>query len=360
MNQKKIIAVIDSGVDRKDLLLKNAKIEDLYYEDGELKEQFTGRLNMHGTEIIKVLLREYPEMRVISIRTLNEDNKCMLSDIIRVIQYCIEINVDIINLSLGSCTATAKKIDILRQVCEEAIEKGIVIFAADPNLPNMKSYPANFERVIGITTSDELKDICHIRYGDRIVEFSDSMVYIPDSTKCTIRRGNSYLCPLIVGLFCNFMGTRNIDEEAVQEFMNFLQCFSHQQNASKIFFDKYKKEENDVLKNKKLLFFADNMDINNMRLYGMYKEICDVKCCFDDIFESESEEIIEYTKTADAFFFGALSNKFINENQAYLDRLISILESQSKMVITVFPIIDTYRRISLTAKKNFQLKSIYK
>lgn len=360
MTQKKTIAVIDSGIDRTDQLLKDIQIEELYFENGQLKQHYEGRINAHGTEIIKVLLREEPNLKIISVRTLNEDNKCLLSDIINAIKYCIDINVDIINLSLGSCSATAKRIELLRRVCAEAEEKGIVIFAADHNISNMKSYPANFDHVIGVTTSDALHDICNIRYKDRIVEFSDNTVYIPDNSRCTIRRGNSYLCPLLVGLFCSFTGDRKINDSAIRKFMDFLGDFSLNQNASKVFFNKYEANESYALQDKKMLFFTDDMDINNMRLYGMYNAVSKVELCFDNIVGKPLKEAEKCIKDTDVFFFGAMSNQFINENREYLADLIDILRKYEKTVITVFPITSTYKRICLTAENNFQIRSIYK
>lgn len=360
MIKKKKVVVIDSGIDKTDQLLQNVTLQDLYYEDGELKQQYQGKVNSHGTEIIKVLLRETSDIEIISIRVLNEQNRCLLSDIINAIKYCIEIQADIVNLSLGSCAASAKRIHLLEQVCLEAQKKNIVIFAADHNLPGMKSYPANFDCVIGVTTSEIPTDICQVAYQERIVEFSDNMVYIPDAIRCTIRQGNSYLCPLLAGLFSSFIGTRKIDPSVVESFIDYLEQFSQQQNASKIFFNKYETTENEGFRDKRILFFADDMDINNMRLYGMYKQIGNVELCFDAMVGQSMLDVEAYVQKADIFFFGAISNQFLNENQAYLNDLVKLLEKQQKMTITVFPIINTYQRICLTAENSFQMRSIYK
>lgn len=359
MKRKKTVAVIDSGVDNSDLLLENAGIKDFYYEEGILKQQYTGIVNMHGTEIIKVLLRECPDVNIISIRTLQDNNKCMLSDIINAMKHCIELGVDVVNLSLGSCTATAKRIDKLKEVCEMAVEKGIVIFAADHNIPDRKSYPANFDCVLGVTTTDDLDGICHIHYKDRIVEFADNHVYIPDSSRCIVRRGNSYLCPLLAGLFCSYVGGQEIIEKTVPEFMDFLQVISEHQKASKIFFDKTTEPQINM-SGKRMYFFADDMDLNNMRLYNMYREACNVELCFNRIYNCSVEEMESYLKTTDIFYFGALSNEFLLENQNFLEKLIDILEKNCIFTITVFPIIGTYRRICLTGKSRFKMKSIYK
>ena len=123
MKKKLCVAVIDSGVNEEDSYLKNTEIKNLYYEEREFKTCYAGKLNPHGTEVIKVLLKEAPDIRILSIRTLREDNRCMISAIINSIRYCIDERVDIINLSLGSCGPTARRLKDLRDICDEATEK---------------------------------------------------------------------------------------------------------------------------------------------------------------------------------------------------------------------------------------------
>lgn len=77
-----VVAVIDSGVNKMDGMLQEQDIEDIYYEDQEFKTCYVGKLNPHGTEIIKVLLKEAPDIKILSVRTLQADNRCMLSAII--------------------------------------------------------------------------------------------------------------------------------------------------------------------------------------------------------------------------------------------------------------------------------------
>lgn len=129
-----VVAVIDSGVNKMDGMLQEQDIEDIYYEDQEFKTCYVGKLNPHGTEIIKVLLKEAPDIKILSVRTLQADNRCMLSAIIHALEFCIEQKVDVINLSLGSCGSTSSRLRELQQVCERATQRGIVIFAADNNI----------------------------------------------------------------------------------------------------------------------------------------------------------------------------------------------------------------------------------
>lgn len=343
----------------KDCFLKNVKIDDLYFEDGQIKRHFTGNLNMHGTEIIKVLLKECEDIKIVSIRTLRENNKCRISDIIGTIQYCIDINVDIINLSLG-CSANTRKINMLEEVCKKAANKGIIIIAADNNIPSIKSYPANFEFVIGVTTTDTLKGVYHVNYQNRIIEFSKNLVYIPNSTNYIIRRGNSYLCPFITGLLCSFVGNRKISNNTIQEFMNFLVKLNEQQITPKVFFDRNSDFDKGLLKNKKVLFFIDNMDLNNIRIYNIYKKICDINICFNDIYNAKPEAILKYIEDYDMFFLGALSNQFLLNNKNFMEMLTRILASRSMLTITVLPIVNTYQRVCMALNSDFYLKSIYK
>lgn len=361
MKEKMLVAVIDSGVDKNDKILQCKDIENFYYEDQELKTCYMGKINPHGTEIIKVLLKEAPDIKILSIRTLQEDNRCMLSAIIRAIEFCTEQNVAVINLSLGSCSSTSTRLRELQEACDKAVNKGIVIFAADNNKSGKKSYPANFSNVIGVTAPEGQEEYCKLSYENRIVEFSDNYVYVPDDMRCIIRRGNSYLCPFLVGLFCRFVDENKVERTRyVHAFLDFLENFSDVKNIARIFFDKKNRTERYSLNQKRVLFFTDDMDYNNLQMYHMYQDVCDIQLCFDKFIKAAYEEIEKLLEGVDVFFIGALSNHFINTNRTYLTNLLSILTALQIEVITVFPIVNTYERMILTQNSHGTVKSIYK
>lgn len=361
MNKKMVVAVIDSGVDINDEILREKDIEDIYYENQEFKTCYAGKINPHGTEIIKVLLKEAPDIKILSIRILQVDNRCMLSAVIQALEFCIEQNVDVINLSLGSCSSTSSGLKELKDVCDQAVNKGIVIFAADNNRIGKKSYPANFPNVIGVTAPEGQTEYCKVSYANRIVEFSDNYVYIPDAMRCVIRRGNSYLCPFLVGMFCRFTYGCKVDKSKyIHSFFDFLQSFSASENISRIFFDKNDEGERYSLQGKKVLFFADDMDYNNLQMYHMYQEVCDIQLCFDKFIKAPFSEFKSLLAGTDIFFMGALSNRFIIANREYLERLLDILITLQIEVVTVFPIVNTYERMLLTQKSDGIVKSIYK
>lgn len=359
MKNKIVIAVIDSGVDRDDSNLKTREIEDYYFENQEFHCNFKGNINMHGTEVIKVILKEAPDVKIISIKTLHENNKCMLSDIISAMQFAIDKQVNIINLSLGSCISKSKRVIELEQLCIEATKRGIVVFAADNNPVNEKSYPANFDCVIGVTSTFPQEPYCRVDYKNKIVTFSESLVYIPDKSQSIVRNGNSYLCPLLVGLFCDFVSRRTIETGLVEDYMEFLLKMSREENLKKVFFNRYS-DERFMFDNKRVLFFVDDMDLNNMQMFSMYKEVCDISLCFDKVMYSKQKEIDVLINDTDIFFIGALSPAFIYDKSYFLQELLKTITKKRIPIVTVYPIINTYQRICLTNNMNSEIKSIYK
>lgn len=146
----------------------------------------------------------------------------------------------------------------------------------------------------------------------------------------------------------------------VHAFLDFLENFSDVKNIARIFFDKKNRTERYSLNQKRVLFFADDMDYNNLQMYHMYQDVCDIRLCFDKFIKAAYEEIEKLLEGVDVFFIGALSNHFINTNRTYLTNLLSILTALQIEVITVFPIVNTYERMILTQNSHGTVKSIYK
>lgn len=354
------VAIIDSGINKNDPLLQGREIENLYYSEGEFRSCYISSNNMHGTEVVKVLLHEAPDVELLSVRVLQEDNRCMISAVLNALKYCIENEVDVINLSLGGCSNGSRHIEAMRALCSEAERRGIAVFAANHNMPGMVAYPAYFDSVIGVNTPDGLDNYCQVSFQDQIVNFSENMVYIPDDTQCVIRKGNSYLCPFIVGLFCRFAGRRKIDTALKKEFMMFLNEFSDAQNIRKIFFDKSKMSELDALNGKRILFFADEWDYNNQQIFHIYEERAEVKWCFQEIYKKDFKEVADVIRNTDVFFIGALGNDFMYQNEGYLQTLIEYLAKTGIEILMVFPILNTFGRIQLTEVCGKNVQSFYK
>lgn len=125
------IAIVDSGVNEKAL---NKKISSQYriYNGTIYKESPIDYVG-HGTAIASILSKEC-EFELISICPgINNmgipDRIISLEDIYTSIKLCIELNVDIINISMGTTVlSNRRKMD---EICESCKRKGILIFCAE-------------------------------------------------------------------------------------------------------------------------------------------------------------------------------------------------------------------------------------
>lgn len=356
---KRKVAVIDSGVDKNDPLLQGKDIENLCYSQGKFQNCYIST-NMHGTEVVKVLLHEAPDIELLSVRVLQEDNRCMISAVLKALRYCIDEKVDIINLSLGSLGTGSRHIKEMQSLCDEAQKQSIAVFAANHNQPGMTSYPANFHNVIGVNTTGKMGQYCRISFENKMVDFSENMVFIPDDTQCVIRKGNSYLCPFIVGLFCCYIGERQISRDLIEAFMRFLDDFSAARRIGRIFLDRTNQMEYEGLDGKRILYFADEWDYNNQQIFHFYEERARVRWCFQEIYQKDPVQVENLLADTDIFFIGALGNAFMRDNEDYLQRLIETVAGKSVEILMVFPVLNTFERMNLTATSGHNVKSFYK
>ena len=84
------IAIIDTGV--------NADV----YESISVIGDDASDDNGHGTRMYEIIKEEYPEAKILSIKAMNANGKGSAADIYAALEYAIEKNVSIINLSLSN------------------------------------------------------------------------------------------------------------------------------------------------------------------------------------------------------------------------------------------------------------------
>lgn len=354
---KKItVAVIDSGVDSKDVFFKDKTIIEYRLKDGEFVEDSMRCDNLHGTEVSKILLKEAPNVQIVSLQVLGGNNHGKLSSLVRAVELCEELRVDVINLSLGFLDNKKRAVDRINEVISSAVGSGITVFAADNNRLGVKSYPAHFEDVIGVSTLEGMRDYCVIDSRNKMISFSDSFVYVPGKEKYTIRRGNSYLCSLIAGCYCDLISSGDVGSQVITELMDRM---SNKKKMSKIFYNQYDENERNILLNKKVLFFADNMNGKNKEIYSTCNDVCCINECYDIIYHRSFMEILPIIKEANVLFIGELSSKFINEEKDYLKRLLNDV-SEYIDIIMVYPILNISERWNICVESKHYMKSIYK
>ena len=132
------IAVLDSGLDLTHTIITEkypSMISDSRYNAIDRGTDITDD-NGHGTLMTGAILDCAPSNTVIiPVKVLNEEGKTEGQSLIRAINYAIEQDVDIINMSLGtqpgSSTSTGEL--ALQDAAEEAMQAGIVVVAATGN-----------------------------------------------------------------------------------------------------------------------------------------------------------------------------------------------------------------------------------
>lgn len=152
-NQVKV-AVMDSGVDYvndSNIIVKHINFVEeenyipSYYED------VTG----HGTAIAGIISEISANSEIYSVRVLNSQNKGKLDDIIKAIYWCIENDIQVINMSF----VTSTKSTALETAIKAAADAGIIIVGASGNAGGAVQYPAAFDEVIAVGAVDSKANV---------------------------------------------------------------------------------------------------------------------------------------------------------------------------------------------------------
>ena len=143
------VAVIDTGIDlnhpsfkgkldltnAKDYIDGDARPQDV---DGDTTSAFSAGYG-HGTSVASLILQMAPNATILPIRVLGPDGGGDTATVVSAINYAVSKGVDIINLSLGSSTASAA----LDSAVQYAVSKGVAVVCAAGNTGTTSMvYPA--------------------------------------------------------------------------------------------------------------------------------------------------------------------------------------------------------------------------
>lgn len=179
--QKVKVAILDSGIDKEHKDLK-----------GKIKGEFNP-INMtltsdddvgHGTAIAGIIAAKdnsfglvgiAPDTEIYSVKVLNSKGKGSLDNLVKAIEWCIDNNIQVINLSFG----LSKDKPLLRGAIDKAVNSGIIIVAAaGNNYGGDVDYPAAYEKVLSINAVDRNNKIANFSPKGKI-DFSAPGVDIP-------------------------------------------------------------------------------------------------------------------------------------------------------------------------------------
>ena len=165
------VAVLDSGVDYVEGIELDGYVNLVEEEDYVVPayQDLTG----HGTGIAGIIAGDgtdgfygvNPNAGLYSVKVLGEENTAPLSRIIRGIYWCMENDMDIINMSFGTSVYSRA----LEQAVTDAYEAGLLMVGAAGNNGSSVEYPAAFPEVMAVAatgTDAQLSDFSNA--GDEL------------------------------------------------------------------------------------------------------------------------------------------------------------------------------------------------
>lgn len=151
------VAVVDSGaaITHRDLKDRISAGYDFTTKDGDSWQNDTVSHGTHCAGIITGAQNDYgirgfaPEAQVYAFKIFPDGR---FSDLIDALNHCIEYQIDVVNLSLGSDQTS----DLLEQKIKEAREKGVACIVAAGNAGGPVQFPAALPDVLAVAAIGKL------------------------------------------------------------------------------------------------------------------------------------------------------------------------------------------------------------
>lgn len=243
------VAVLDSGIDMHDDLKTKKWIDFSDTVSGYKPTDFTG----HGTQMAGIIQAQKngygivglaPASELYSVRVLNSDNEASVSTVIKGIEWCIENNIQVINMSFGMDSYS----ELLHETVKRAYDRGIVMVASAGNKSKVQ-YPAAFSEVIAVGSIDSESNVSAFSpVGDGIDYYAPgedvtTTNYVGTFANST---GTSIAAAHITGFIAGIMGkNKEIDSKNVRRMLS---RFRDKVGLNKIICNSDK--ENDLEENK--------------------------------------------------------------------------------------------------------------
>lgn len=191
------IAILDSGVEKTNNMLKNITIFGcaLRVIDGHVErtEDFSDTLG-HGTAVF-YLINKFTDRDYIYNFKIFFDDMCLdMNKLNKILQYIyVNYNFDIINISFGALYS--EKLEKLQCICDKFFNKGTFIVAAYDNYGAI-SYPAACDHVLGVSAENTTNERnIYIQKGTVNIVGAERFYKVPwVNPKYNIVKGNSFLC----------------------------------------------------------------------------------------------------------------------------------------------------------------------
>lgn len=210
MNKKINIAIIDDGINYKELLLENKPLHKLEItEDLKIRrwKKCPRNILSHATICAGIISKYHSNVIINSVKILSsERRKGNANQLVKALYWCVDNNIDIVNLSLGS--VYFKDFVKIKKCINDVTLRGLVIVAALNN-NNEFTMPACLSNVIGVKSAQDFSGnyyhfVTKPLYGIDVLASSIHTLNFKTSEYVT-RNTNSYAVPLITAIVSRFM-----------------------------------------------------------------------------------------------------------------------------------------------------------
>ena len=165
------IAVIDSGINPEHSHVQGVAggISFHLETSGKVMEGADYRDELgHGTAIAGVIREKNSQAKIYAVKIFDQFLEAPGALLLTAMQWAIAAKVNIIHLSLGTERPEHRK--DLKQLCQDAVRKDIVIVASARSLED-QVFPAIFDEVIAVYWNHDCREGSLIYYPDSFVEF---------------------------------------------------------------------------------------------------------------------------------------------------------------------------------------------
>ncbi|MGE7612321.1 S8 family peptidase [Paenibacillus sp. NPDC101420] len=204
------VAIMDSGIDEQHEDLKNTSI--IQYNAVDLEEPVFDKLG-HGTAIAGIiaandnefgLVGVSPHVEILSIKVLNDEGKGEIESFVRGIEWAIDHDADIINMSFGIMRDDPQ----LKTAVEKALKHGVIVVAAVGNkMGSEVEFPAAYKKVISVTGIDSTENIFSLASRGK-VDFSapgKDILSLAPNDQYAVYNGTSFATAHITGTIANLL-----------------------------------------------------------------------------------------------------------------------------------------------------------
>ena len=212
METKLKIAIIDSGVYHAHKDFFETKIYEITPSGSPVKSNVR---NGHGTAVYNIIRKECAKgCELINIRAV-ESQEVDVDVLIRALNLAIELEVKIINLSLG--VTVCLDMENFREVCHRAYDNGIILISAFSNDGSM-SFPAAFPEVIGVTSEESITKSNNFYYVEdnviNVVARGGIQRLAWNEPEYMFLGGNSFACAHVTAIISKLISRNTTVEEA--------------------------------------------------------------------------------------------------------------------------------------------------